>query len=41
MAKATRGESRKVTFGRRKGGKATKSRGPKAKKISKYKGQGR
>jgi hypothetical protein len=41
MAKATRGESRKVTFGRRKGGKAAKSRGPKAKKISKYKGQGR
>jgi len=41
MAKASRGESRKVTFGRRKGGKAAKSRGPKAKKISKYKGQGR
>jgi hypothetical protein len=41
MAKATRGESRKVTFGRRKGGNAAKSRGPKAKKISKYRGQGR
>jgi hypothetical protein len=41
MAKATRGEARKVTFGRRKGGKAAKSRGPKAKKISKYRGQGR
>ena len=41
MAKAIRGESRKVTFGKRKGGKAKKSRGPKDKKVSKYKGQGR
>lgn len=44
MAKAKgskAGESRKVTFGKRKGGKAAKSRGPKAKKVSKYRGQGR
>jgi hypothetical protein len=38
MKKGT--DARKVTFGRRKGGKATKSRGPKAKKVSKYRGQG-
>jgi hypothetical protein len=43
MAKAKGGakEARKITFGRRKGGKAAKSRGPKDKKISKYRGQGR
>ena len=43
MAKAKGGakESRKVTFGKRKGGKARKSRGPKDKKVSKYRGQGR
>lgn len=42
MAKSkSSGESRKITFGRRKGGKATKSRGPKAKKVSKYQGQGK
>ena len=43
MAKPKGGssEARKVTFGRRKGGKATKSRGPKDKKVSKYQGQGR
>lgn len=35
------GDSRKVTFGKRKGGKAAKSRGPKDKKVSKYQGQGR
>ena len=35
------GESRKITFGKRKGGKAAKSKGPKAKKVSKYRGQGR
>ena len=35
------GDSRKVTFGARKGRKAQKSRGPKDKKISKYQGQGR
>ena len=31
----------KVTFGRRKGGKAVKSKSPKAKNVSKYRGQGR
>lgn len=34
-------ELRKITFGRRKGGKAAKSSGPKDKKVSKYVGQGR
>lgn len=41
MAKATRGEARKVTFGKRKGGKAQKFKGPKDKPVSKYRGQGR
>ena len=41
MAKATKNDSRKITFGKRKGGKASKVRGPKAKKISAYRGQGR
>jgi hypothetical protein len=42
MAKVkSTGETRKVTFGRRKTGKATKGRGPKDKKVSKYVGQGR
>ena len=34
-------ESRKVTFGKRKGGKPKKHRGPKDKPKSKYRGQGR
>lgn len=41
MAKGKGGESRKVSFGKRKGGKAAKTRGPKAKPVSKYRGQGR
>jgi hypothetical protein len=42
MAKVkSTGETRKVTFGRRKTGKAAKGRGPKDKKVSKYVGQGR
>lgn len=42
MAKAkSLGEARKLTFGKRKGGKPAKSRGPKCKKVSKYRGQGR
>ena len=41
MAKATRGEARKVSFGKRKGGKAQKFKGPKDKPVSKYRGQGR
>lgn len=40
MAK-TKSDSRKITFGKRKGGKAKKSRGPKDKAVSKYRGQGR
>ena len=31
----------KVSFGKRKGGKARKSKGPKDKSVSKYRGQGR
>lgn len=30
-----------ITFGKRKGGKASKSRGPKDKRVSKYIGQGK
>jgi hypothetical protein len=42
MAKSkSLGDVRKVSFGRRKGGKAAKSRGPKCKKVSQYRGQGR
>ena len=41
MAKAKVGESKKITFGKRKGGKARKSKGPKEKNVSKYVGQGR
>ena len=39
--KSVSGESRKLTFGKRKKGKAQKSRGPKEKPVSKYKGQGK
>jgi hypothetical protein len=39
MAKVS-SSSTKVTFGKRKGGKARKSRGKKDKKVSQYKGQG-
>jgi hypothetical protein len=42
MAKAKGGSSsQKVTFGKRKGGKAAKSQGPKDKPVKKYKGQGK
>jgi len=42
MAKSkSSGESRKISFGKRKGGKAKKTKGPKDKKVSKYRGQGR
>jgi hypothetical protein len=41
MAKATRGESRKVTFGKRKGGKAAKSFNKHNRKEKNYRGQGR
>lgn len=40
MAKST-SEKIKVKFGQRKGGKAKKLKGPKEKKVSKYRGQGR
>jgi hypothetical protein len=41
MAKPKAGDARKITFGKRKGGKASKSKGPKEKNVSKYQGQGR
>ena len=39
MAKAV--NSNKMTFGKRKCGKAKKSQGPKEKNVSKYRSQGR
>jgi hypothetical protein len=41
MAKAKVGDSRKITFGKRRAGRLRKRSGPKAKKVSKYRGQGR
>lgn len=41
MAKSKSDSSRKVSFGKRKKGKAKKTSGPKEKAVSKYKGQGR
>ncbi len=41
MAKVKSADSRKISFGKRKKGKAAKSKGPKDKKLSKYRGQGR
>jgi hypothetical protein len=35
------GSNKPTSFGKRKGGKATKSKGPKVKGVSKYKGQGK
>lgn len=40
MAKVL-GNSTKLSFGKRKSGKAQKSKGPKDKSVSKYKGQGK
>jgi hypothetical protein len=40
MAKVV-GTSTKLSFGKRKSGKAQKSKGPKDKSVSKYKGQGK
>lgn len=40
MAKAV-GNSRKISFGKRKGGKATKFKGPKDKATKPYNRQGR
>jgi hypothetical protein len=42
MAKAKGASDRqKVNFGKRKGGKAKKTSGPKDKAVSKYRGQGK
>jgi len=41
MAKAKVGDSRKITFGKRRSGRLRKTSGPKCKKVSKYRGQGR
>jgi hypothetical protein len=41
MAKGKGGESRKISFGKRRKGKAQKRRGPKDKPVSKYRAQGR
>ena len=41
MAKAKAISSIKATFGKRKGGKAQKRKGPKDKSVSKYIGQGK
>lgn len=41
MAKVKSDASRKVTFGRRKGRRPAKFKGPKDKGVSKYRGQGR
>ncbi len=41
MSKGKGGESRILTFGKRRKGAASKRRGPKDKPVSKYKGQGR
>ena len=41
MAKAKAISSTKLTFGKRKGGKAQKRKGPKDKSVSKYIGQGK
>ena len=40
MAKVS-SNSNKVSFGKRKGGSAKKTSGPKVKSVSKYRGQGR
>jgi hypothetical protein len=42
MAKSTKGgESRKISFGKRREGKASKRKRPKDKPVSKYRGQGK
>ena len=41
MAKSTSSSSIKTTFGKRKGGKARKSKKAKGKSVSQYRGQGR
>lgn len=41
MAKKSSGESHKISFGKRKCGRAKKSKGPKDKSVKKYRRQGR
>jgi hypothetical protein len=41
MAKGAKNESRKITFGKRKGGKAAKSRNKRDRSERNYRGQGR
>lgn len=42
MAKSSKGgESRKISFGKRRKGSAQKRKGPKDKSTSKYRGQGK
>jgi hypothetical protein len=41
MAKVKSADSKKITFGKRKKGSAQKSKGPKDKTVSKYRGQGK
>jgi hypothetical protein len=41
MAKGKKEQQNKISFGKRKGGKLRKSKGPKDKKVSRYRGQGR
>jgi len=39
--KKSSADNRKVTFGKRKRGKASKTKGPKDKPVKQYQGQGR
>ena len=41
MARIKSDDLKKVSFGTKKFGRARKSNGPKAKKVSKYRGQGK
>jgi hypothetical protein len=41
MAKSKNTDSKKINFGKRRKGHATKRRGPKDKPVSKYRGQGK
>ncbi len=41
MAKSKGAESKKISFGKRRTGRMRKTSGPKDKKVSKYRGQGK
>jgi len=41
MAKSKSTDLKKISFGKRRKGKAQKSKGPKDKPVSKYRGQGK